>query len=88
MPPGTGASHGRENSISSSFTGVVYASSPLASPKEASPSLLRRGSRMSEETRPESPVDEQRVNGVEEKFEHVREEGEGKEEKVEDEIET
>jgi len=64
IPPGTTASHGRENSISGSFTGVVYASSPLASPKETSPSLLRRGSRMSEEIRPESPVDEERVNGA------------------------
>ena len=75
MPPGTAASHGRENSISGSFTGIVYASSPLASPKEASPSLLRRGSRMSEEIRAESLVDEERVNGVEEKAENVREEG-------------
>jgi hypothetical protein len=84
MPPGTAASHGRENSISGSFTGVVYTSSPLASPKEASPSLLRRGSRMSEEIGRESSVDEERVNGVEERVEGVQE-GVGTEVKVRDE---
>lgn len=49
-----GTSHGRENSITGSFTGMPFGSSPLASPKEAPPSLLRRGSKMSEETRPDS----------------------------------
>jgi len=48
------AAHARENSISGSFTGMPFGSSPLASPKEAPPSLLRRRSRMSEESRPNS----------------------------------
>ena len=51
---GGGAGHVRENSISGSFTGMPFGSSPLASPKEAPPSLLRRGSRMSEQSRPDS----------------------------------
>lgn len=60
--------HGRENSITGSFTGMPYGSSPLASPKEAPPSLLRRGSRMSEEERMGTEsVDGEEVGSLREK---------------------